>query len=825
MAPPPFPLDEWRRWVLACDCPCAFLRKEDGVIAEVVASPSFLETVADIREGAPFPPETLLARPFPLFGEGWYWVEGSGGEEALDAFVRSVASKASTPFFALGADRSVLSSNASFRELFPVSSAPRGRRQEGWDALLDRAFSGEVVQVETDILFHRRMGAAYRLTLVPVGSESHCLLGTVHDIADSKKEGAALRESEARLRTLFQSAPEGLATVSKHGFVLDANRLVCEMSGLSADQLRAKHILTFFPEEERPRLAEAFRKASEAKTAVRLDLRYRHPELGETMHVYLAIAPMEGVGDEQFLLLFQDRTRLQILGTGRNRGEQRYESLFQDSPDAIFTCLSDGTLLTFNRKASLYLGWDEGSIGQKIGLAHAGGIPWSLVRGWIGRVEEGVSSGKSSLRTSCTLTDVSGLRRTFVVFGHPYWDAENRPIGLSVHLHDETESHILQERLAESREQFRSLVEYSSDLVFQATPDWRVLYVNPAVKRLLGADPDSLLGRRIKPGRFLSREHWRKLRRFSVEAIQKMGIVAETMRFRRLDGTEFWGRLSLIPIVQQDRLRTVLGIVRDVDDLFQAQTRLEEQAETLRETVCQLEEASRLQDQFVANVTHELRTPLTTILVTSEVLERQFDQGTPASQRRQVGLIRSNGRLLQEQINDLLDLAKLKQGKYLPVPKPFALAEFLQELRESVEPLFAQKHLAFEVKVEESVPTTVESDASMLRKVLLNLLSNACKFTEKGGAHFEVRTTERELLFQVRDSGVGIREADIPKIFEEFRQLDSTDARRQPGTGLGLSISDQFTELLGGRIEVASAPGSGSTFTVLLPLSHLLPAV
>lgn len=829
MISPPLPLDQWRRWVEELDPPCAFVCAPSGTITEIIQGPSFSKSAEAIRVGSPFPVPTraacdrLFSVPFPFLGEEWHWVGAHEERDLLLSAFGTVGSKAATPFFILDGDHQILSCNSAFRAVFPVITPPSGTYSEKWTSILERGFAGEVIQEETDTIFHRRMGTVYRLILIPVGPEPRYLLGGVWDITEAHRAQEALCESETRFSALFQAAPEGLATLSEHGFILQANRLVCQMSGVPLDQLRSKHILTFFPEEERPRLAEAFRHAAQNECTVRTDMRYRHPELGESMHLFLAIVPLQGLGAERFLLLLQDRTRLQLLGAGSNRGEQRYEALFQDSPDAIFTCLLDGTLLTFNKKAAIFFGWDDASIGQKIGLSHAGGIPWSLVRNWVNQIVERARSEKASIRTSCALSDASGLKRTFLVFGHPYWDAENRPIGLSVHLHDETENHILQERLAESREQFRSLVEYSSDLVFQTTPDWRVLYVNPAVKGLFGVEPDALLARRIKPSRYLSREHWRKLRRLSAETIQRKGIVAETLKFRRQDGTEFWGRLSLIPIIQQDRLRTVLGLLRDVDDLFQAQARLEDQAYTLRQTVRQLEDASRLQEQFVANVTHELRTPLTAILVTSEVLERQFSDATPAAQRRQVGLIRNNALLLQEQINDLLDLAKLKQGKYIPMPRSFRLEAVVTALRDSLEPLFTQKGLSFEVRAGSGIPETIKTDEVMLRKILLNLLSNACKFTEKGGVCLEIQAEEQSLLFRITDTGVGIEFADIPKIFEEFRQLDSSDARRQHGTGLGLSIADQFTALLGGRIEVASTPGYGSVFCVILPFVQPLP--
>lgn len=826
---PPLPLDDWRRWLATSDHPCALLRAPQGEIEEVLPSGALGPLPDALAPGRPFPPEPLdggalfLHAPFPFLGEGWYWVAPQGGDGGTAAAFGLFHDRAPVPFFLLDERRHLLRVNAPFREFLDPARIQASKEAPGdlWDGYLDRAFSGETLDLETDTLFHRRTGNAYRLVLVPLatapGRAPRLVLGAFWDITELHRALGALRESEARFRTFFDCSPEGLLTLSADGFVLQANRLVCAISGVPLERLRSRHFLTFFPEEERARVTEVLRRAGESGATLRTETRYQHPEDGAWLHLYLVVVPLRDLGAERFLMLLQDRTRMRLLESRAEVQERRYEELFQSSPDAIFTCLTDGTLLTFNRKAAQLFGWGEGAVGRRL-AEDPGALPWPLVAGWAGQVAERARRDAGALRTTSSFADAGGLKRTFLVFAIPYTDHGGRPVGLSVHLHDETESRLLQERLADSREQFRSLVENSADLVFQTTPDWRVLYVNPAARTLLGVNPDDLLGRPLKPARFLPKDHWRRIRRLGVEALQREGLRGEVLRVRRADGTEFWARLSLVPILQERRLRSVLGLLRDVDDLFRAQEQLEKQAAALRQTVHQLEEAGRVQEQFVANVTHELRTPLTTILVTSEVMERALDEAAPAPQRRQLALIRSNARILQELINDLLDMAKLKHGHYLPVARAFPLASLVKGLRENMEPLFAQKGLTLEARVSPSAPRELRTDGEMLRKVLANLLSNACKFTERGGATFEVEAAGDRLVFRITDTGIGIAPQDLPRIFEEFRQLDSSDARRQPGTGLGLSIADRFTALLGGRIDVTSAPGCGTVFTVVLPL-------
>ncbi len=259
-------------------------------------------------------------------------------------------------------------------------------------------------------------------------------------------------------------------------------------------------------------------------------------------------------------------------------------------------------------------------------------------------------------------------------------------------------------------------------------------------------------------------------------------------------------------------------ITRLEEELGAAKEQLETKTAALRQSLYRLEEAGRLQEQFVANITHELRTPLTTILVTSEVLERYLGPAAPTIQRHQLDLIRRNARLLEDLINDLLDLARLKRHQLEPRFHDFQLSGFVENLKESMSPLFSHKGLSFAVHLGEGLPQSIRCDEEMLRKVVTNLLSNAYKFTESGGAILDVKREETRLIFSVSDTGPGIPAESLPMIFDEFRQVDGSDSRRHSGTGLGLSIADRMTGLLGGKIEVASEVGKGSVFSVVLPI-------
>jgi signal transduction histidine kinase len=173
---------------------------------------------------------------------------------------------------------------------------------------------------------------------------------------------------------------------------------------------------------------------------------------------------------------------------------------------------------------------------------------------------------------------------------------------------------------------------------------------------------------------------------------------------------------------------------------------------------------------------------------------------------------------LLELVNDILDLAKIEAGKMPVHVEPVDIAELIRELSQTIEPMVRRKNLEYRVELEAEMPL-LETDRTKVKQVVLNLLSNAVKFTHQGYIALRACRAPDEdgVQIEVADSGIGIKEDDIAKIFEDFRQVDQSSTREYGGTGLGLSITKKLLHLLGGTIRVESAPGQGSVFSVSLP--------
>jgi signal transduction histidine kinase len=231
----------------------------------------------------------------------------------------------------------------------------------------------------------------------------------------------------------------------------------------------------------------------------------------------------------------------------------------------------------------------------------------------------------------------------------------------------------------------------------------------------------------------------------------------------------------------------------------------------------QLEVASRHKSQFLANMSHELRTPLNAILGYTELIQDRIYGQVPEKMQEVLERVQKSGQHLLGLINDVLDLSKIEAGQLTLSLGDYSMKEIVQSVLTAAEPLAAEKHLALKVAMAPDLPRG-KGDERRITQVLLNLVGNAIKFTEEGEVRVEARVLDGAFTVSVADTGPGIAEADQPRVFEEFQQVDSSSTRKKGGTGLGLSIAKRIIEMHGGHIGVESTVGKGSTFWFTVPV-------
>ncbi|MEH1786208.1 MAG: response regulator [Nostoc sp.] len=240
--------------------------------------------------------------------------------------------------------------------------------------------------------------------------------------------------------------------------------------------------------------------------------------------------------------------------------------------------------------------------------------------------------------------------------------------------------------------------------------------------------------------------------------------------------------------------------------------------QSLEEKAEQLALSSKYKSEFLANMSHELRTPLNSLLILARLLADNSLNNLTEKQVEYSRTIYSAGNDLLELINDILDLAKIESGTMSLDIEQIALADLETSLEQTFRQVAHNKELSFTIELDEKLPSTIYNDSKRLQQVLKNLLANAFKFTEQGSVKLQIAQVDNSMIaFAVSDTGIGIPAEKQKIIFEAFQQADGTTSRKYGGTGLGLSISRELAQLLGGRIEIVSEPGQGSTFTLFLP--------
>ncbi len=355
------------------------------------------------------------------------------------------------------------------------------------------------------------------------------------------------------------------------------------------------------------------------------------------------------------------------------------------------------------------------------------------------------------------------------------------------------------------RQYFEELVKNNPVATVALDTDENIVSVNPAFQRLFGYAQAEVAGRNLD-SLITTEEMRREAVGYTRQAADHHAVKAVRQRLRR-DGTLVDVEVLAVPVTVGGERVGVMGLYHDITELLLARR--------------EAEAANSAKSQFLASMSHELRTPLNAIIGYSEMLEEEAadtgrDAFVPDLQK-----IRAAGRHLLSLINDILDLSKIEAGKLELFAEPFDVRQVIGEVATTVAPLVEKNGNRLEIRCAEDVGQ-MHSDLTRTRQVLLNLLSNACKFTERGTIGLAA-ARERAgdggdwVVLRVSDSGIGMTPEQLGRLFEAFSQADASTARNYGGTGLGLAITRRFCRMMGGEVTVESAPGHGSSFTVRLP--------
>jgi protein-histidine pros-kinase len=371
----------------------------------------------------------------------------------------------------------------------------------------------------------------------------------------------------------------------------------------------------------------------------------------------------------------------------------------------------------------------------------------------------------------------------------------------------------LNEQLARSQARLLAIVDASINAIVTMNEKGHVTDWNPQAAETFGWTRDEILGKALADT--IVPTQYREAHRAGLAHYLATGegpVLGKVLELTALDrsGREFPVELAISRASTLGEEALFVAFVRDIT----ARKRAEE---AINELNTELQVATRHKSEFLANMSHELRTPLNAILGFSELLLDDTTGKYDSSKRhRFLDEISKSGRHLLALINDILDLSKVEAGRMTLEIETVSISSAVDDVLNTIEPLAAKKHLVVSTDADAG---QIEADAGKLKQMLLNLASNAVKFTPEGGlVTIKARRLTEAVEISVADTGIGIASSDLERLFTEFQQLDSGASRRQEGTGLGLALTQRLAALHGGSVGVVSELGKGSVFTIRLPL-------
>ena len=496
--------------------------------------------------------------------------------------------------------------------------------------------------------------------------------------------------------------------------------------------------------------------------------------------------------------------------------------------DGVIATDDEGRVSLMNPVAERLLGWDSGEAEEQpaaqVFQALAPGAktpmkdPFALI----------LKGQSPDFPEPTLLLTRHGDRVPVEVNGSPIQSGDGKINGVVVVFRDVSQRIQSEEDLLESRANLEALIENTNDLIWSVDKKHRLLTFNSSCRDLFQTAFGVQLEAGAKPLDELpedQRRHWQGWIGRAL-ANESFSVEVHSLFPRGPEDVE----ISFNPIRERRQVMGVSIFIRDITERHQARRALEEERRLLAQRVeerteelsaanAELARAVRLKDEFLASMSHELRTPLNAILGMSEALQDAIYGPVNEKQQQSLITIEESGRHLLSLINDILDVSKIEAGKLEFQQGPVGVAQVADASLALIKQSAQKKRLTL-VREIDTAGELINADERRLKQILVNLLSNAVKFTPEGGRiglRIAADAEAEAMHFTVWDTGIGIAQADMPRLFQAFVQLDSRLSREHAGTGLGLALVRRLTEMHGGGVRVESEKGQGTRFIVTLP--------
>lgn len=667
--------------------------------------------------------------------------------------------------------------------------------------LVERALAGELDSYQLEKRYIRQDGgivwALLRVSLVrdETGVPIY-FISQIQDITARKAAAEELAAAHQQTRDVLERITDGFCAFDREWRFTYLNEAAERIMNRSRTEILGQNLWQTFPPTVNTPLYETYHQAM--ADGVTASIEFFFPPQGTWFDVRAYPSP-DGLS-----VFFRDVTESHRLAQQARASEVKYQTLVEQLPVVVYLLSASDTegALYFSPHIKALLGsraeQEMAHSGQWLARVHlddrervAAQDARSNASGELFRLEYRLLRDDGSyiwVRDECSpLYDDTGA----IVA----WQ------GVLVDMSDRIKAEEIQSRLA-------AIVAGAQDAITSRTLDGTITSWNHGAEQLYGYREEEMIGQSLS---VLLPEGKLPDSIANTEDYGGRPRQAEAIR-RHKDGSLIDVAISISPI--RDRNGAITGIAAITRDIT-ARKRAEEQ---LRSALEEAKAGIRAKDLFLAMMSHELRTPLQAVLGYADFLLHREPDSLTAEQREDIGYIHQGAGRMVALIEQMLDLSRMEAGRLTITSKPVNLAEIMEQVRQDVAPQAAAKALAFDIILPPHLPLVL-GDPVRLRQILLNLIDNAVKFTDRGSVQMAATVTATGVDVSISDTGIGIAADALPHIFEEFRQVDNNLSRRYGGAGLGLAISQRLAEQMGGSITVASQPGTGSTF-----LLHLLAA-
>lgn len=681
--------------------------------------------------------------------------------------------------------------------------------QKGIYSYIKQGFEGNTVKIppiEYDVkeIFSKGSTHWVESLIYPIkddfGNIQNVIL--VHDDITVKKNAEdALIDSEKRYRLLFDSISDAILVSSFSGKFLDCNKALLERLEYSGEEMSSMNLKEFIHPNYHDLMIYNMQRIKSGETT-----------LVESVHISKSgkLIPVE-VRALKIIYHNEEATLAVVRDISERKETQKElhlkESAMNSSLNAMAIADLEGKLIYINNSFLKFWGLSikEEALGKSVSEFWQNPEEVSQIVKLL--LTKGHADSELIAKRKDGSTFIAQLSANLIL------DLSGEPMSMFASFSDITDRRNTDSTLKSLNHDFITLLENTTDFIYFKDKDSRIRFCSQAMAKITGQ----------KSWRDMVGKHDFEL--FPKETAQiyyeeELPIFQEGKPLLdKIDpyydehGIKGWVQTNKWPVFSEDGKSVVgvFGISRDISERKRIEIALQKAKE-------EAEKANRLKSEFLANMSHEIRTPMNAVIGFSEILKEKIGDNPDINEYLEG--IQKSGKSLIGLISDILDMAKIEAGLLELELISININTIINDINQIFARTIKEKNLSFDISIEKSIPETLLLDELRVRQILLNLIGNAIKFTDRGGISIRVtgntRTDKMNLLIEIEDTGIGILEAEQQRIFNPFIQQEGQNSRRYGGSGLGLSITKRLVEMMNGTIILESKPGFGSTFKVYL---------